>query len=518
MTKPKARSDRAKGEQRKGVAGRGQRSEDAGYGVKGEGYKVLNNKKNGKNKMAKNKKTQYKHVAIANLTSGVLTGGACAAGIVSIPFLVPLALTSLGTYGTIDYLMNVKKELLWDKLFYNVGLENKDEEQPQLIESIETSYGMCHQLTCPTGLGVGDFEKKTDKIETFLNCKKIKIGFRNKRIFIRAYEKEMESKYPFVPCADGILPFPVGMSLDGAILEDLAKTKTCHLFICGETGSGKSTALNVFLCNLILTKTHKQVELYIADGKGGSELWDYENCRHTKYFAKNLYEICHMMNKVKKIMGERQKILRMNRCKNIDLLNKKLEKKMSRIVVVFDEINIVKSAMTKEDKEIAKIIMANLSLLCQQARSTGITLALCTQLPYADLVGGLITGNVPLKLGFKVEKPIHSQMIVGNDELIELKGEGHGIVKIGMDKREFQGYYIEPESIEELLQGTYEAKDFKQIVAMEKKKKKKKQVEKPKNENKNEGKNEDYKKGAQEIEEVKDQGDVVDTSFLNKFK
>lgn len=485
-----------------------------------------------KNQKGKNKKTTYKQVAIANLTSGLLTGGACAAGIVSLPFAIPVAITSLGAYGTIDWLLNYRKELEWDRLFENMGLKNKEEEKPELIESIKTNYGTCHSFTCPIGLSVDDFEKQLGRFETYLNCKKIKINFNNKRIFVRVFSEKLKREYPFAPYAKGILPFPIGVNTKGPIIEDLANTETCHLFICGETGSGKSTALNVFLCNLILTKTDKEVELYIADGKGGSELWDYEDCRHTKCFAKNLYEINLMMKKVVQIMKYRQRMLRENKCKNINIYNKKIKTQMSRMIVVFDEINIVKSAITKEDKNTAKEIMADLSLLCQQARSVGITLALCTQLPYADLVGGLITGNIPLKVGFKVEKQVHSEMIIGSDELIELKGLGHGIVKIGMDKREFQGYYIDPHEIEELLQGTYRAKgreqtDIEQIQGP-------KETGKPKNENIKASKRETYKKtpkkqikdtieiidaiDMEEVIKVKDQGEIKDYSFLNRFK
>lgn len=58
-----------------------------------------------------------------------------------------------------------------DIFFYKVGLCNKDEEYPKVVEKIFEKEEKLYKIWCPIGLGKGDFEKYSDALEVYLGRK-----------------------------------------------------------------------------------------------------------------------------------------------------------------------------------------------------------------------------------------------------------------------------------------------------------------------------------------------------------
>ena len=52
--------------------------------------------------------------------------------------------------------------------FEKVGLCNKDQEYPKLVEKVVKENKEIYKVQCPIGLGKSDFKKHADALEVFL--------------------------------------------------------------------------------------------------------------------------------------------------------------------------------------------------------------------------------------------------------------------------------------------------------------------------------------------------------------
>lgn len=76
-----------------------------------------------------------------------------------------------------------KKEPL-DIFFNKVGLCNKDQEYPTVVETILNKEENVYKIWCPIGLGKSDFEKYSDALEVYLG-KKIEVKSAKGFIYIK---------------------------------------------------------------------------------------------------------------------------------------------------------------------------------------------------------------------------------------------------------------------------------------------------------------------------------------------
>lgn len=76
-----------------------------------------------------------------------------------------------------------KRELL-DIFFNKVGLCNKDQEYPIVVETILNKEENVYKILCPIGLGKSDFEKYSDALEVYLG-KKVEVKSAKGFIYIK---------------------------------------------------------------------------------------------------------------------------------------------------------------------------------------------------------------------------------------------------------------------------------------------------------------------------------------------
>jgi S-DNA-T family DNA segregation ATPase FtsK/SpoIIIE len=174
------------------------------------------------------------------------------------------------------------------------------------------------------------------------------------------------------------IPVFVGIDKEGKfIIEDL--TNLYHIFIAGETGSGKSTILNAMLQSMMyfcgninfIFVDFKLVELGIYD--------DFSNC----YCIENNSDFIDKLIWLEEEMMKRYKLFKENRIKNIWQYNK-LGNNMNYIILVIDEISNIKlSGNTKKKNNESEIdIEDTLANLLNMARASGIFIIAATQNPY----------------------------------------------------------------------------------------------------------------------------------------
>lgn len=320
---------------------------------------------------------------------------------------------------------------------------------PKLKRKRKTDYGYCLEFNLPVGLSTHDFERNKLAIEQYLN-KKIDISYKNHRVFIRVFEKELDKliPYEFIE-TKGTLEFPIGKVLgDKIITVDLGEV--VHLLVAGETGSGKSTLLRGVLTSIILG--NKKVSLHLIDLKNGAEFNVFRKCKSVKSFSRDISEAHSILGELLAEVDKRYDLFYENDVVDIKEFNRlKGVKKLNYQVVVIDEF-----ADFKKEKKHLDII----ETLAAKARACGIHLIISTQRPDREILNGRIKANIPCAIGLKTLNEVNSRIIIDEGGLEKLRGKGNGLLKYE-ELIEFQSMYITNEQARGLVRHTYIEKSVK---------------------------------------------------------
>jgi DNA segregation ATPase FtsK/SpoIIIE, S-DNA-T family len=236
------------------------------------------------------------------------------------------------------------------------------------------------------------------------------------------------------------IPLLLGKDAAGeAIIKDLAEMP--HLLIAGQTGSGKSVAINTVLVSLLLTKYPEEVRLILIDPKM-VELQAFRNLPHL------LTPVVTDMRKAPKIlewavqtMEERYELLAAVGARNIktfnDLGEEEVRERLSEhftdeeidtkelslpyMVVVVDELADLMMTSAKE-------VESSICRLAQKSRAVGIHVILATQRPSVDVITGLIKSNMPSRISFRVASAVDSRTILDQKGAERLLGKGDMLV------------------------------------------------------------------------------------------
>ncbi len=227
------------------------------------------------------------------------------------------------------------------------------------------------------------------------------------------------------------------------IVANLAKMP--HLMIAGKTGSGKSVAMNAFLCSLLWQNSPEKLKLILVDPKR-VELTLYNHLPHllTPVIVEPEKCVSALAWAVAE-MNRRYKMFSEARCRDITEYNEKSDKKEPFIVIVIDELADLMMVAGKD-------VEAAICRIAQMARAVGMHLIIATQRPSVDVVTGLIKANLASRIGFKVSSGIDSRTILdgvgaedllGFGDMLSLDGNTGAITRI-------QGIFISNEEVERI--------------------------------------------------------------------
>ena len=219
-----------------------------------------------------------------------------------------------------------------------------------------------------------------------------------------------------------------------------------HLLIAGQTGSGKSVAVNTIISTLISKKSEKEVRFIMIDPKM-VELMPYNDIPHLlvpvvidpqKAAIALKWAVNEMENRYKKLME--------NGVRNIVSYNSlNFVEKMPYIVIIIDELaDLMMVAANSVEESIARI--------AQKARAVGIHLVVATQRPSTDIITGMIKANLPSRISFALRSQIDSRTILDTSGAEKLLGQGDMLLLAnGSSKLErIQGAYISDEEVKNL--------------------------------------------------------------------
>lgn len=397
--------------------------------------------------------------------------------------------TAKASLKVIYFLLNIKPYYNLQAFFFKVGLKNKQEKYPKLIKVYESKKGYTYLFACPTGLAVSDFNKYKGAIEIQL---KEKVEIRERKGYVEIEVKTVklptQVEYRLPQRNTDSIYIPFGEGIEKTVAIDLAENP--HSYLVGTTGSGKSVCTKGILTTLVNNYTSSEVELYLCDLKM-VELALFRELKHTKSFVCTVEETIDVISDLLEETKARYDLFMQNEVTSIFEYNKiKGVKKLKYQVIFIEEV-----VMLLEDPK--KKAMKLLKQLIAISRASGCYVFITTQRPSVDVLDNVVKANINNRICFKVEDEKNSNICLDSSEAKDLRGKGHGILKVGSNKTEFQSYFISDEQVKEHI---------KPFVI--KKKVEKEPYEKYKN-----------KKDTNKVKEKtnKAKNEVTDLSFLDKI-
>ncbi|MBR2837121.1 DNA translocase FtsK 4TM domain-containing protein [Candidatus Saccharibacteria bacterium] len=230
--------------------------------------------------------------------------------------------------------------------------------------------------------------------------------------------------------AKGALTFAVGKDISGKpVVADLSDMR--HLLIAGTTGSGKSVMTNTLIMSLLLRNSPSDMRMIIVDPKH-VEMVAYNDIPHL--LTPVINDTSKALSAMKWAVGEmdrRYSRMADEKVKKITDYNAKMAEKrkdpaaaddpanakMPYIVIVIDEMS---DLMMQAGKELEPLIVR----IAQLGRASGIHLVLATQKPIVKVITGLIKGNIPSRIAFRVLSSMESRIILDVSGAEKLLGQG----------------------------------------------------------------------------------------------
>ena len=191
-----------------------------------------------------------------------------------------------------------------------------------------------------------------------------------------------------------------------------------HLLLAGQTGSGKSYAINTFIASMLFRASPSEVKFILVDPKR-VELTGYNGIPHL--LAPVITEPEKVVSALKYLINEmdhRYKMFAQVGARNIDSYNEISGfQALPYIILVIDELADI---MLFSPVEVEDCV----TRLAQMSRATGIHMILATQRPSVDVITGLIKANIPARIALAVASLTDSRVILDSSGAERLLGRG----------------------------------------------------------------------------------------------
>ena len=304
----------------------------------------------------------------------------------------------------------------------------------------------------PVSLGdvpAAQLETKLDEIAGRLGVPSVRGGWQHgSSMYCLELPRPDRQTLSYAPPAElqGALPLLIGQTTAGRdVCADLADMP--HLLIAGQTGSGKSNALNVMLATLILKRSPAELRLVLLDPKA-VELAPFADAPHN--LCPPLADVADMLEALEALVGEMQRrytLLQRAHCRDIASYNAKHRSTgdtLPRLVVCIDELADLMATCRKDAEP-------PLQRLAQKARAAGIHLILATQRISEDTLRPSLKINIPARLAFKCDTGASSRAILDAAGAQHLTGHGDGLYKTATALERIICPYISDADIEDAV-------------------------------------------------------------------
>lgn len=264
---------------------------------------------------------------------------------------------------------------------------------------------------------------------------------------------------------DTPLPFAIGKDIKGdPICEDIRSMP--HLLMAGQTGSGKSVAINSLLCSILMKSNPTDVKMILVDPKI-LELKVYEGIPHLLMpVITEPSKASLALSWATQEMDKRYKLMELTKVRHIAGFNEQWEnlsdlekeslgqkaaynpefERLPYIMIVIDELADLMLTAPKD-------VEGSIQRLAQKARACGIHLILATQRPSVDVVTGVIKANLPCRIAFRVFSRGDSRTILDGNGAEKLLGKGDMLyLKPGQARlQRIQGAFLSDQEVVQFI-------------------------------------------------------------------
>jgi S-DNA-T family DNA segregation ATPase FtsK/SpoIIIE len=230
-------------------------------------------------------------------------------------------------------------------------------------------------------------------------------------------------------------PYTAVLGVEGngtPLLVRLTAPEVTHLLIAGTTGSGKTALARALLTSLAMHNRQTEVQLVLIDPKG-------------RGFGP-LAALPHVLGEV--VADTREALARLRWV--VEEMERRDRAGANRplLVVAVDELaDLVQSG--------GAAVEAMLTRISQRGREAGIHLVACTQKPTAELIGGAMKANFPVRLVGAVASRDEARYATGIGEsgAEKLEGKGDFLLVTKGEMVRFQAAWLGPRDLATVVEG-----------------------------------------------------------------
>ena len=263
------------------------------------------------------------------------------------------------------------------------------------------------------------------------------------------------------------LPVAIGYTITQQVkVFDLADAP--HLLVAGATKQGKSVGLNIIIASLLYAKHPSELKFVFIDPKmvefsAYNHLLKHylavlpyadEDQEKTRAIVKNakdaettLKSLCIEMDQRYELLSKagENKVTDYNEKYKARKLNPKNGHRfLPYLVTIVDEYADLTMTMgaSPEVRAASKSITNSIIRLAQKGRAAGIHVIIATQRPSVDVISGVIKGNFPLRIAFRVASRTDSMTILDSPGAEKLIGRGDMLLSAGIENERIQCGFV----------------------------------------------------------------------------
>lgn len=332
----------------------------------------------------------------------------------------------------------------FDTYFRNTNLYSQINEEkiyPKMVDHTTNPKYDTFIFSVPNGYGKQKLEQYKDGLELAIGYP-IEFDFNKSNWVIIVKKYKIKSKVNYTLSYNkNSLKVKIGDYEQGQLCINLKENP--NTILCGTTGSGKSVCSKSILTTLINNFNPDRLQITLCDLKK-VELNLFKNVSHVERFTYDFQETSEIVEDLLIECNKRYELLMENKVVDIYEYNQISKEKLPYKILFIEEI-----VLLLQDKK--HVAMDKLKQLLSVCRACGIFVIMTTQRPSCDVLDSVAKACINNRIVFKVEDSKNSIIALDREGGENLKGKGHGILKVGSEFTEFQGYFISTEQVKNII-------------------------------------------------------------------